>query len=118
MLIHTLDSRILSNLQIKCNLNRRNFTNAGAGAGFASAFESPIGGTIFALEEVSSFWSMKLAWMTFFCCGLAGFVSDILNTGLDHGFKFDGTFGLIDYNKFIVFKVCTSIYFLFICHLS
>jgi len=86
-------------------VNRRNFTNAGAGAGFAAAFESPIGGTVFALEEISSFWSMKLAWMTFFCCGIAAFVADLFNSAFGHGFKYNGRFGIIESDKFIIFKV-------------
>ena len=42
--------------------SRRNFISAGAAAGVASAFGAPVGGLLFAMEEVSSFWSMKLSW--------------------------------------------------------
>jgi chloride channel 7 len=56
------------------------------------------------MEEVSSFWSMKLGWMTFFCCMLASFTADLFNSSLE-GFKLDGLFGLFQTDKYIVFKV-------------
>ena len=54
---------------------RRNFLTAGAGAGVSAAFGAPVGGLLFALEEVSSFWSDKLGWQTFFCCMVATFTA-------------------------------------------
>ena len=41
--------------------DRRNFISAGAAAGIASAFGAPVGGLLFAMEEVSSFWKNKLS---------------------------------------------------------
>lgn len=62
-----------------CLSFRRNFISAGAGAGISSAFGSPVGGLLFAMEEVSSFWNMKLGWQTFFCTMTSAFttVSDV-----------------------------------------
>ncbi len=55
--------------------HRRNFISAGAGAGVASAFGAPVGGLLFAMEEVSSFWNMKLSWQIFFCTMVATFTT-------------------------------------------
>lgn len=53
----------------------RNFISAGAAAGVASAFGAPVGGLLFSMEEVSSFWNMKLSWQTFFCCMVSTFTT-------------------------------------------
>ena len=83
---------------------RRNFTTAGAAAGVAAAFGAPVGGLLFAMEEVSSFWSMKLGWMIFFCCMLSTFTADLFNSSID-SFKLKHVFGLFQTNKYIIFKV-------------
>ena len=54
---------------------RRNFLTAGAGAGVSAAFGAPVGGLLFAMEEVSSFWNDKLSWQTFFCCMISAFTA-------------------------------------------
>lgn len=88
----------------KVEFYRRNFTTAGAAAGVAAAFGAPVGGLLFAMEEVSSFWTMKLGWMIFFCCMLATFTADIVNSSLD-AFRLKRIFGLFEPEKYIIFKV-------------
>ncbi|WAR13210.1 CLCD-like protein, partial [Mya arenaria] len=60
--------------------SRRNFITAGAAAGVASAFGAPVGGLLFSMEEVSSFWSVTLSWQIFFCCIIATFTTDLFNS--------------------------------------
>ncbi|KAJ6662104.1 hypothetical protein lerEdw1_012569 [Lerista edwardsae] len=86
---------------------RRNFVTAGAGAGIASVFHAPMGGLLFTLEEVASFWDIKLAWQTFFCCLMAAFTADLLSSSLS-GFVYRGQFGFFKAESRILFWVCTK----------
>ena len=63
--------------------DRRDFITCGVACGAASAFGAPIGGLLFAMEEVASIWSLKLTWMVFFGAGVAVFVHDVLNSAVD-----------------------------------
>ncbi|NXJ54190.1 CLCB protein, partial [Spizaetus tyrannus] len=84
--------------------DKRSFITAGAGAGIASVFRAPIGGLLFTLEEVSSFWDIRLAWQTFFCCLMATFTTDLLSSSLC-GFVYRGHFGFFEAEKRIIFWV-------------
>ncbi|CAH3018540.1 unnamed protein product [Porites evermanni] len=88
--------------------DRRNFISAGAAAGVASAFGAPVGGLLFSMEEVSSFWNMKLSWQTFFACMVSTFTTVLLNSALK-GFKYQGDFGLFKAEKNIIFQVSYDI---------
>ena len=63
-----------------CLQFRRNFISAGAAAGVSSAFGAPVGGLLFSMEEVSSFWSNRLTWQVFFCSMIAAFTTNIFNS--------------------------------------
>ncbi|GAB0182485.1 chloride channel protein C-like [Grus japonensis] len=84
--------------------DKRSFITAGAGAGIASVFRAPIGGLLFTLEEVSSFWDIRLAWQTFFCCLMATFTTDLLSSSF-YGFVYRGHFGFFEAEKRIIFWV-------------
>ena len=59
----------------------------GAASGVAAAFHAPIGGILFALEEVSSFWDPHLTVYTFFMVTSAAYTVALWSGG------FLGTFG-------------------------
>ncbi|XP_028592848.2 chloride channel protein C-like [Podarcis muralis] len=84
--------------------DKRNFVTAGAGAGIASVFHAPVGGLLFTLEEVASFWDIKLAWQTFFCCMTAAFTTDLISSSLC-GFVYRGQFGFFKAEMRILFWV-------------
>ena len=71
---------------------RREFTTAGVAAGVSAGFHAPIGGLLFAMEDLSSFWTKTLSWQTFFCCVIAGVASQVFNIAFA-GFDFQGQFG-------------------------
>ncbi|XP_065175744.1 chloride channel protein B-like isoform X2 [Sycon ciliatum] len=84
--------------------DRRDFISAGAGAGVAAAFGSPVGGLLFVMEEVSSFWNIKLGLQTFFCCMVSSFVSGLFNSAITD-FSITTTFGQFRSERVIPFYV-------------
>ncbi|XP_073241792.1 chloride channel protein C-like [Porites lutea] len=105
---HTLKFQLPFFERFRNTEDRRNFISAGAAAGVASAFGAPVGGLLFSMEEVSSFWNMKLSWQTFFACMVSTFTTDLFNSAFD-GFKYQGDFGLFKAEKNILFQISHGI---------
>eukprot|EP00041_Stephanoeca_diplocostata_P021223 m.489642 g.489642 ORF g.489642 m.489642 type:complete len:885 (-) comp21770_c0_seq1:2817-5471(-) len=84
--------------------DRRDFITCGVACGVAAAFGSPVGGLLFAMEEVASFWSQQLGWMIFFGCMCAVFTTDIMNSAFQ-GYEYLGTFGSFSDKDSILYEV-------------
>ncbi|XP_041007964.1 chloride channel protein CLC-b-like [Juglans microcarpa x Juglans regia] len=56
------------------NRDRRDLITCGASAGVCAAFRAPVGGVLFALEEVATWWRSALLWRTFFCTAVVAVV--------------------------------------------
>lgn len=70
--------------------DRRNFVSMGAAAGVAAAFHAPIGGILFALEEVSSYWNANLTVLTFFMVIVSAFTVMLWTDGIYGTFSSSG----------------------------
>nr|CCC96146.1 unnamed protein product [Trypanosoma congolense IL3000] len=71
---------LLSTFRNPCDM--RGFISAGAACGMTSAFSAPIGGLLFVMEEVATFFSVKLACMVFVSCLACMCVIQIVNSYL------------------------------------
>ena len=75
--------------------------------GIATAFGAPIGGLLFAFEELANSFSQALGWQIFFACMLAVLTLDIFKSA-QHALR-RGHFGLFDGDASTVFfEVCCA----------
>jgi hypothetical protein len=69
--------------------------------GVAVAFSAPIGGLLYVMEEVASFWQQELGWQIFFACMVAVLSSDTLRSA--QSALRSGSFGVFDKEASTVF---------------
>ena len=72
--------------------DKRDFVTAGVAVGVAAAFNAPIGGLLFAFEEVASFWQQSLGWQIFFACMCAVAALNLFRSA-GHALLRTGAFG-------------------------
>nr|WBU87333.1 CLC family anion transporter [Suaeda altissima] len=84
----------------KNDRDRRDLITCGSAAGVAAAFRAPVGGVLFALEEVASWWRSALLWRTFFTTAV---VAVVLRSLI--GFCRHGNCGLFGEGGLIMFDV-------------
>ncbi|MCO5572485.1 hypothetical protein L7F22_026240 [Adiantum nelumboides] len=85
---------------VKNNKDKRDLVTCGAAAGVAAAFRAPVGGVLFALEEVTSWWRNFLLWRVFFTTAL---VAVVLRTA--SSFCGDTNCGLYGHGGLIMFSI-------------
>lgn len=81
-------------LHFRNERDARDFVTAGTAAGVASAFGAPVGGVLFALEEISSSWSPSLTWKVFLTSMVAASVTCVIISAhamAEDGLPFAGT---------------------------
>ncbi|ONM13043.1 Putative chloride channel-like protein CLC-g [Zea mays] len=84
----------------KNDRDRRDLVTCGSAAGIAAAFRAPVGGVLFALETVSSWWRSALLWRAFFTTAM---VAVVLRALID--FCQSGKCGLFGKGGLIMFDV-------------
>ncbi|KAK9070822.1 hypothetical protein SSX86_011224 [Deinandra increscens subsp. villosa] len=80
--------------------DRRDLVTCGSAAGIAAAFRAPVGGVLFALEEMASWWRSALLWRAFFTAAIVA----ILLRGLTD-ICLSGKCGLFGTGGLIMFDV-------------
>ncbi|KAK4790796.1 hypothetical protein SAY86_031209 [Trapa natans] len=58
----------------KNDRDRRDLITSGSAAGIAAAFRAPVGGLLFALEEMASWWRSALLWRAFFTTAIVAVI--------------------------------------------
>ncbi|KAM3356242.1 chloride channel protein CLC-d isoform X1 [Capsicum galapagoense] len=80
--------------------DRRDLVTCGCAAGVAAAFRAPVGGVLFALEEVTSWWRSQLMWRVFFTSAI---VAVVVRTAM--GWCKNGNCGHFGAGGFIIWDI-------------
>ena len=99
-----MSSGVFGFRRFKNDKDKRDFITAGAACGVAVAFGAPIGGLLFAYEEVASHWRPSLAMLTFFACMTALWTDTTLES-LQQSILKPGTFGAVSPSFDTAFEV-------------
>ncbi|XP_073150318.1 putative chloride channel-like protein CLC-g isoform X2 [Henckelia pumila] len=83
--------------------DRRDLVTCGSAAGIAAAFRAPVGGLLFALEELTSWWRSALLWRAFFTTAV---VAIVLRALIDVCLR--GECGLFGKGGLIMFDVTSA----------
>ncbi|CAM8918267.1 unnamed protein product [Rhodiola kirilowii] len=84
----------------KSDRDRRDLVTCGCAAGVAAAFRAPVGGVLFALEEVTSWWRSQLMWRVFFTSAI---VAVVVRTAM--GWCKNGNCGHFGSGGFIIWDI-------------
>ncbi|KAE7997686.1 hypothetical protein FH972_002296 [Carpinus fangiana] len=87
----------------KNDRDRRDLVTCGSAAGIAAAFRAPVGGVLFALEEMASWWRSALLWRAFFTTAV---VAIVLRAFID--LCLSGKCGLFGTGGLIMFDVYSA----------
>ncbi|XP_043703079.1 putative chloride channel-like protein CLC-g [Telopea speciosissima] len=87
----------------KNDRDRRDLVTCGSAAGIAAAFRAPVGGVLFALEEMASWWRSALLWRAFFTTAV---VAIVLRALID--ICISGKCGLFGKGGLIMFNVTSE----------
>lgn len=76
--IGALGATLISKVVKSNPIEKRYLTIAGTGAGFAGAFTTPIAATIFIIEEITGWFSVKILIPTLLACVISGYCANLI----------------------------------------
>ena len=84
--------------------DRIGFMTCGAAAGVSAAFGAPVGGLLFVMEEISSYWDQRLTWTIFFSTMISFYTVVCLNTVMHGWYPTGFSFGELAEDAQVLFQ--------------